>query len=882
MNDKKIRRYYTELPEELLGDLPEFSGESVNGTGGRGGEVEGADGAKGARSAASANGLSSWIALPLVLIGVVAAVLAVTVIGYTRTRHSGTGDDTNPAGETQTSDPAGAVSLVERVKTMSADEILADDEALLCFRVLSVEERHELLGTGGTCNLTVISLPQMNRSDIAVYSYDSVCPELVEAYLCDDGTMVIFGDGDGPGTYRYCMRYNKQWDRFDVRDPVVYIGPHRGRATTLAPVPYSSFIEDVFGAAGIRLIYCTRYKDDAIPEGASMSESARSRLNAKLGELTAFFETAPNADAVKAMLGEPDAVSGNVRILNNNPDFTLEMLAAEENTESPPTILKPYTWALTLAGIGGSLSNIENMDELIQSELALSRELYYRQLLSDECEDPCGQTYYYFDGWLKVTFDRGGNYLYAVRVEPVQGYTDEKILEFLRGNWRKGGLAGAMCVSVPHTDRYIEALLPACDEESDNTNSSSDDLDPFKLHEGKKLAITEPDEAQQRIITVYKQLYPECADRQPLLLDTEPYEGEIIFVPEEWYKKGYPAILGRHVFEQIGDQWLCAYLQNEEFRFGVFDRDFVLRSDVISWSHPAGMDCIWPCKVFEKDGGNYIAVEFYYGHQGIHSSSTVIYALPSLREVWNDSKLLYSDPQLGYDQYRFEINGDWFDIYEYEYHNGWMEAHYKESIRIDSISLEDDLTVISAVDFLSAPDMIIEGSEIPEEQRPGVNSVFEYNRKSYYYGYTPNAVNGKRYAMRILSKEQSEALLSAPDITKISYLQSECLIKMLGLDRVSVDMLPIESNIAAVRGAYYYYLNNSVVIVAVDTLLLTLPLNEWDKDSSRILVIPEDEASAYPFTIPAEGYSFEESEERGTYYSRLFEYFAEKAGISAA
>ena len=219
-------------------------------------------------------------------------------------------------------------------------------------------------------------------------------------------------------------------------------------------------------------------------------------------------------------------------------------------------------------------------------------------------------------------------------------------------------------------------------EESKIISDFSDDLDPFKLHEGEKLSITVPTESQKQIITVYKQLYPEYKDRQPLLFDTAPYEGELIFVPEEWYQKGYPAILGRHIFEQIGDQWLCAYLQNEEFRFGVFDRNFVLHSEIISWSHSPGMNCIWPCKVFEKDGNYFIAVEFYYGHQSIYSSSTSIYALPSLSEVWNDSEVLCNDPQIGYDQYRFEINGDWFDIYEYEYRNGWMEAHYIDRIRI--------------------------------------------------------------------------------------------------------------------------------------------------------------------------------------------------------
>ena len=201
-------------------------------------------------------------------------------------------------------------------------------------------------------------------------------------------------------------------------------------------------------------------------------------------------------------------------------------------------------------------------------------------------------------------------------------------------------------------------------------------------------------------------------------------------------------------------------------------------------------------------------------------------------------------------------------------------------INLEANKVEPEIR--SAVDFLRAPDMIIDAAQIPEGERPKVNSVFDYRGNSYYYGYTPNAFNGKRYAMRILSKEQSEALLSAPDITKIGYFQSECLINMLSLDSMSVDVLPIESNAVTIRGAYYYYLEDSIVIVAVDTLLMTSPLNEGEKDSSRIIVIPKGEESVYPFKIPPEDYSFEESEEPGTYYRELFDYFVEKARINAA
>ncbi|MBP5729822.1 MAG: hypothetical protein J6X19_01330 [Clostridia bacterium] len=225
--------------------------------------------------------------------------------------------------------------------------------------------------------------------------------------------------------------------------------------------------------------------------------------------------------------------------------------------------------------------------------------------------------------------------------------------------------------------RY-ELILP-------DGSAPTSERDPFKEQEGAKLAITDPTEEQMQIISVYQQLYPEYKDRQPLLGDTDPIRGEVFFVPPEWYNKGYPAILGRHIFEQIGEYRLCAYLQNEEFRFGVFDNDYVLRSEVIAGNNIEDSIANWPCCMFEKGGNYYIAVEFYSARQGIYSSSTVIYALPSLTVVWRDSELLENDPGSEHDQYRFAINGNDFDIYEYEYHNGWMEPRFKERIPIASV-----------------------------------------------------------------------------------------------------------------------------------------------------------------------------------------------------
>ena len=213
-------------------------------------------------------------------------------------------------------------------------------------------------------------------------------------------------------------------------------------------------------------------------------------------------------------------------------------------------------------------------------------------------------------------------------------------------------------------------------------------LSPFKVHEGKKLAVTDPTEEQRHIISVYKQLYPEYKDRQPLQVDGlgGPMDmGEIFFVPEEWYYEGYPAVIGHHIFEQIGDRWLCVYLQNGEFRFGVFDSDFVLQSDVISWDTENRSSTGWPACLFEKDGSYYLAVEFSYFHQGSGGTNTLIYSLPLLREVWRDSEFLKNDPEKGFDQYRFEIEGEWFNIYEYERISGHMYPHVIAKMQISSV-----------------------------------------------------------------------------------------------------------------------------------------------------------------------------------------------------
>ncbi len=210
-----------------------------------------------------------------------------------------------------------------------------------------------------------------------------------------------------------------------------------------------------------------------------------------------------------------------------------------------------------------------------------------------------------------------------------------------------------------------------------------------KVREAEESAVTEPTEEQSRVISVYRQLYPECKDSKPLC-DPLYNEGEIFFVPEEWVYAYYPAVTGKAVFYEVGDYNVCAFIQTTgekgEFRFGLFDGSFKLLSDVFSGT-PLFEGKVWPHKIIERGEKKYLAVEYYYGWHGIRSSETVIYALPSMERVWCDTELYPNDPDSEFDSFRFAINGDSFDVYDFVYHNGWMEETFKTSIEISEIDL---------------------------------------------------------------------------------------------------------------------------------------------------------------------------------------------------
>ena len=363
----------------------------------------------------------------------------------------------------------------ENLTEMTKDEILESDEALLWFEVLPADERHDLIGYGEKCNSYDFSHEKMNRSLGVKYSYDSVVPENVEAFFCSDGTMVVFGDSDAPGKYKYCLRYNVQWQPNSVlnpnRGPVdpEYIYTRRNlfadgptmpdKIRTFCPIPYSSFSEDYYGNAEVKFIYCTRYKSDVIPKGVSMSPEALEDLYADKDNLNNLFsQERPSVDEITQLLGSPDAVCDNVRQLNNNPEFHckgyLEDYYESFNDENG---IEKWGGSFIVSRYYTSDIAGEKLALLAKKELESCESVYYRQFLSEIPGIDCGKTYYYYDGWLKIVFDSCGNYMYSLAVEPIAEYTDEIMINIFEGKWPKiWGL-----LAVPHSDKYIEIPLNA-------------------------------------------------------------------------------------------------------------------------------------------------------------------------------------------------------------------------------------------------------------------------------------------------------------------------------------------------------------------------------------------------------------------------------------
>ncbi len=209
--------------------------------------------------------------------------------------------------------------------------------------------------------------------------------------------------------------------------------------------------------------------------------------------------------------------------------------------------------------------------------------------------------------------------------------------------------------------------------------------------------ITDPTEEQSRIINVYRQLYPDYPDREPLMTQ----DGEsIFFVPEEWYYADYPEIYGRHEFRQFGSYVLCVYIQDAEFRFGVFSVDNYQLTSVVKRGNMLNADGSglyregdgnWtlPLKMFKSNGSYYVATELYIVANGTNvRSDTVIYSLPTLHELWNDSVVYERSDSGDTDNYRFKINDDQLDVYALapRFPSG-VEESYMWSIKLTSVDV---------------------------------------------------------------------------------------------------------------------------------------------------------------------------------------------------
>ena len=185
----------------------------------------------------------------------------------------------------------------------------------------------------------------------------------------------------------------------------------------------------------------------------------------------------------------------------------------------------------------------------------------------------------------------------------------------------------------------------------------------------------------------------------------------------------------------------------------------------------------------------------------------------------------------------------------------------------ESQQVREEEHITSAVEFLNRDDVIIPLSKLPDSiGKAGEDRIVKYMGHDYYFGYTANMVGGLN-AMLILTEEQSRELLTAPDISEISYFQSECLPYMLRWRRVYTNYYPgnMAKNMLDVRKTIYYYFDDRIVIVVNA---------EWDigpvnVTGARITVIPKTEDESYPFLIPEEG---AEKDPLGIYYQAYRDY----------
>lgn len=179
--------------------------------------------------------------------------------------------------------------------------------------------------------------------------------------------------------------------------------------------------------------------------------------------------------------------------------------------------------------------------------------------------------------------------------------------------------------------------------------------------------------------------------------------------------------------------------------------------------------------------------------------------------------------------------------------------------------------ISSAVDFLNLDSVILKDTtgrritKSPETLNPG----------QLYIGAIPG-YEYSRYGFLILDKEQSKKILTAEDLTEITYGQSECLPYMLRWDDVSV--LDVHNGRDK---AYFYYLEDSTVVIVNDGIRRVDRNKECNK--AWITVISKDDEERYASWIPPKGTIVNCSDADVTlyeaYYKYLRDFFVEETDL---
>jgi len=259
-----------------------------------------------------------------------------------------------------------------RLYEMPASEILRSDAALLLFKTLDRGERERLLGKGTPANINwekyFPEYVRINNDELYTGDYHSI-RRIYATYKCSNGTAVIFGESDKT--------------RFCVRVPSAAINPEQ--------------MSDQFSAGGYEkeLIYCTLISVGNIPAETSFSDAALSEYLKEKEAISAFLKEAPDRRKVAELLGTPATEYGNVRTLLRNPENTIEALDKVLHVRNP----------------GSKVSAIRYMYPA--GTRHIRAEVLDVQLFADNDPGRCGTTALFFDGWLSITFDAAGNFLYA-------------------------------------------------------------------------------------------------------------------------------------------------------------------------------------------------------------------------------------------------------------------------------------------------------------------------------------------------------------------------------------------------------------------------------------------------------------------------------------